>query len=224
MSVNHNYINISTNLPGDVTLLAVSKRHSLDAIMQVYGAGCRDFGEDRHQELLEKVANAPEDIRWHFIGNMQSKKAKYIVPVAHLIHSVVSPSVVEAIDKHALKIGKVQDILLQIHISQDETKSGFSVEEFREFVKGGSWRDMPGVRLRGVMAMGSFDVDEGVVRGEFEQVQQLFSWAKGVVADNSFDTISMGMSDDYKVAIECGSTIVRIGSTIFGMRDYTKSL
>ncbi len=215
MSIKKKYNDILASLPSSVTLVAVSKQKPHSSIMQAYEAGARDFGENRHPELIEKHEALPKDIRWHFIGHMQTKKCKYIVPIASMIHSVDTPSLIEAIDKQAKKCDKHIDILLQIHISPDQTKSGFSVDEFREYINSGNWQELTNTRLRGVMAMGSHYADDNELKLEFEAVYSLFGEAKKAINLDYFDTISMGMSDDYPLAVECGSTMVRIGSTIF---------
>ncbi|MDR0873056.1 MAG: YggS family pyridoxal phosphate-dependent enzyme [Prevotellaceae bacterium] len=207
-------------LPANVQLIAVSKFQPESAVMELYEAGHRAFGESRVQELMEKHEHLPKDIQWHFIGHLQTNKIKYIVPFSVLIHGVDSFKLLEEIDKCAARIGKVQDCLLQIHIAREETKFGFSFEEANETVS--KLDTLYNVRICGLMGMASYTDDEKAVRQEFRSLAQYFRQLKASrFADKEyFKELSMGMSGDYPIAIEEGATMLRIGSSIFGERNY----
>jgi len=205
-----------------VTLVAVSKTKPAEDILALYNAGQRDFGENYVQELVDKQAQLPADIRWHFIGHLQSNKVKYIAPFVHLIHGVDSLKLLKEINKQAAKNNRVIDCLLQVHIAQEETKFGFDEEE----LNGTNWselHELKNVRVVGLMGMASFTEDIEKVRGEFKYLKGLFDRlaASLSTANTQLSTLSMGMSADYKIAVEEGSTMVRIGSLLFGARDYT---
>ncbi len=206
-------------LPKGVTLIAVSKYHPKEAIEVAYNAGQRDFGESKAQDLRKKEQELPNDIRWHFIGHLQSNKIKYIAPFVHLIHSVDSFRLLQEIEKHGAKIGRKIPCLLQIHIAQEETKFGFTPKECRTMLADGEWRNMHNIELRGIMCMASNTDNTEQIACEFASVKKLFDEIKAeYFADNDkFDTFSAGMSDDYKIAITNGSTHIRIGSDIFGI-------
>lgn len=209
---------IRSTIPDGVTLLAISKYYPVEAIMEAYGAGQRDFGENKAQDLVAKQQALPADIRWHFTGHLQSNKIKYIAPFVHLIHSVDTLPLLREIDRHAAKVGRTIPCLLQIHIAREETKFGFTPEECIAMLEGGEWQQLRNVRIKGLMCMASNTDDMEVVSAEFVKVRQLFDtirdrWFAG---DGGFDTLSAGMSDDYLTAISAGSTCVRIGSSIFG--------
>jgi pyridoxal phosphate enzyme (YggS family) len=207
-------------LPADVQLIAVSKFQPESAIMELYEAGHRAFGESRVQELTDKYEHLPKDIQWHFIGHLQTNKIKYITQFSVLIHGVDSFRLLEEINKCAAKIDKVQDCLLQIHIAREETKFGFSFEEVNEILN--KLDTLNNIRICGLMGMASFIDDENAVRQEFRSLAQYFRQLKTThFADKAyFKELSMGMSSDYPIAIEEGATIVRIGSSIFGERNY----
>ena len=210
---------IQSTLRQGVTLLAVSKFHPAEKIQQAYDAGHRSFGESRPQELKVKYDALPKDIKWHMIGHLQTNKIKYIAPFVHLIESLDSERLAAAIDREAAKCGRTIDCLLEIHVTDEESKSGWEWSELKAFVEAGGFQHYPNIRIRGVMGMATFTDDESVVRGDFERL----SACKAELAPyfgEEFDTLSMGMSDDYLVAMEYGSTEVRIGSTIFGEREY----
>lgn len=219
MSIKNEIERLRGELPEGVKLLAVSKFHSVEALQQAYDAGQRAFGESRPQELKAKYGVLPKDIEWHMIGHLQTNKIKYIAPFVHLIESLDSVRLAEAIDKEAAKCGRTIDCLLEIHITQEESKSGWDYGELLAFVRGGGFGALPHVRLRGVMGMATFTDDESVVRADFKRLSECFVELKEYFGA-AFDTLSMGMSDDYLIAIEYGSTEVRIGSTIFGQRVY----
>jgi pyridoxal phosphate enzyme (YggS family) len=198
-------------------MVCVSKFHPAEAIMEAYNAGERDFGESRVQELLPKYEALPKDIRWHFIGHLQTNKVRQIVPFISLIQSVDSVRLVECINREAERIGRVVDILLEIHVAQEESKTGWRYDELVAFLQSDEFKTLKNIRVRGVMGMATNTDDEAIVRADFERLTE----CKRLLAphfDDDFDTLSMGMSDDYNVAIECGSTMVRIGSSIFGER------
>lgn len=199
-----------------VTLVAVSKIKPVSDILALYDLGQRDFGENYVQELVDKEAQLPKDIRWHFIGHLQSNKVKYIAPFVHLIHGVDSLKLLKEINKQAAKNNRVIDCLLQIHIASEETKFGMDEAELGEATA--ALKDLPHVRVCGLMGMGSFSDDLDKVRAEFRVLSELFN--KSAISHQTSAILSMGMSGDYKIAIEEGSTMVRIGSLLFGARDY----
>lgn len=208
---------IRVTLPEGVTLVCVSKFHPQEAIMEAYACGERDFGESRVQELLPKYEALPKDIRWHFIGHLQTNKVKQIVPFVHMIHSVDSVRLLETINREAEKIARRVKVLLEVHVAKEETKSGFTPDEINQFIINNSKFiiDYPWVEICGVMGMATNTDDEAEWRRCFQAIKYL---ANNLTA--SSPEISMGMSDDYLIAIEEGSTMVRIGSTIFGNRAY----
>lgn len=210
---------IQSTLRQGVTLLAVSKFHPAEKIQQAYDAGHRSFGESRPQELKAKYDALPKDIKWHMIGHLQTNKIKYIAPFVHLIESLDSERLAAAIDREAAKCGRTIDCLLEIHVTDEESKSGWEWSELKAFVEAGGFQLYPNIRIRGVMGMATFTDDESVVRGDFERLAACKAELAPYFGEE-FDTLSMGMSDDYLVAMEYGSTEVRIGSTIFGEREY----
>ncbi|MBR5877100.1 MAG: YggS family pyridoxal phosphate-dependent enzyme [Alistipes sp.] len=210
---------IKSTLREGVELLAVSKFHPAEKILEAYESGQRHFGESRPQELKAKYEALPKDIKWHMIGHLQTNKIKYIAPYVHLIESLDSERLAAAIDKEAAKCGRVIDCLLEIHVTQEQSKSGWDWAELIAFVEAGGFKQYPNLRIRGVMGMATFTEDEEVVRRDFERLAE-YKARLAEYFDESFDTLSMGMSDDYALAMEYGSTEVRIGSTIFGDREY----
>ena len=210
---------IQSTLRQGVTLLAVSKFHPAEKIQQAYDAGHRSFGESRPQELKAKYDALPKDIKWHMIGHLQTNKIKYIAPFVHLIESLDSERLAAAIDREAAKCGRTIDCLLEIHVTDEESKSGWEWSELKAFVEAGGFQHYPNIRIRGVMGMATFTDDESVVRGDFERLAACKAELAPYFGEE-FDTLSMGMSDDYLMAMEYGSTEVRIGSTIFGQREY----
>ncbi|RYY99216.1 MAG: YggS family pyridoxal phosphate-dependent enzyme [Chitinophagaceae bacterium] len=209
------------------TLVAVSKTKPVADIQALYGLGQRDFGENYVQELVEKQPQLPGDIRWHFIGHLQTNKVKYIAPFVHLIHGVDSEKLLREVAKQAVKNGRTIDVLLQVHIAQEETKFGFDAGELLPLLKSIAWEPPGGVRVRGLMGMASFSDDKGKVQAEFSTLSQLAERirrddALGIAGGpgiGEFDTLSMGMSGDYGIALDEGSTMVRIGSLLFGSRN-----
>jgi PLP dependent protein len=203
------------------TLVAVSKTYSPEDVLEVYHAGIRDFGENRVQEVVPKYEVLPKDIRWHLIGHLQSNKVKYIAPFVSLIHSVDSPGLAATIHQQALKNNRVIDVLLQVHIAAEEHKFGFSEEELRSFLSDLSKQPLNGIHIRGLMGMATFTEDEEQIRSEFRFLKKLFDNIQAAYfrADASFDTLSMGMSGDYEIALQEGSNMLRVGSLIFGKRS-----
>ena len=201
----------------NVTLVAVSKTKPAKDLMGLYNLGQKDFGENYIQELVEKKDGLPEDIHWHFIGHLQSNKVKQIASFIHLIHSVDSFKLLIEINKQAEKNNRVIDCLLQIHIAEEETKFGLNEEEANETIRQFDNSAMKNVRIIGLMGMASFTDDENKIRNEFKKLKTLF--VKLQTTNNQLQTLSMGMSSDYKIALEEGSTMVRIGSLLFGKRN-----
>lgn len=224
MSVKENLASVKSRIPTGVKLVAVSKTKPIEAIMEAYGAGQVVFGENKPQELTQKWNLLPKDIKWHMIGHLQTNKVKYIAPFVSLIHSVDSVRLLATVDKEAAKNGRVIDCLFQQHIAKEETKFGFSTEELEEFLSSGELAQYPNVRIVGVMGMATFTEDESIVRQEFRELRESFVRIKQqfFAEADYFKEISMGMSDDYQIAIEEGSTLVRVGSAIFGERSYSE--
>ncbi len=208
---------ISATLPVGVTLIAVSKYHTAEDIATAYGAGQRDFGESKAQDLKVKHQQLPNDIRWHFIGHLQSNKIKYIAPFIHLIHSIDSLRLLQEVNRYGMKENRRIACLLQIHIATEETKFGFTPLECIAMLEEGSWRNLQNIEIKGLMCMASNTDDREQIAAEFATVETLFKEIKErfFKNDESFSVLSAGMSDDYPIAIEHGSTHVRIGSGIF---------
>lgn len=221
MAVAEKLDEIKFSLPEGVTLVAVSKTHPQEAIEEAYAAGQRIFGESRPQELKAKAEALPRDIEWHMIGHLQTNKVRMLMPYVSLIHSVDSERLVREIEKEALRLERTVDVLLEVHVAQEESKTGWSGEELEAWLKTERWRELRAVRFRGVMGIASNTDDEALVRADFDALRGWFERLKPLFGEH-FDTLSMGMSDDYPIAIECGSTMVRVGSKIFGARDYSK--
>lgn len=210
---------LNNSLPKNVSFVAISKTKAENAIMEAYNAGVRMFGENKVQELGLKYENLPKDIQWHFIGHLQTNKVKYIASYISLIHSVDSLKLLVAIDKEAKKCGRVIDCLLQFHVAQEETKWGLTLQEAIQIVESDEYKKMNNVRIVGVMGMASFTNDENQIRAEFAEIKQNFDLLKiKYFQFAEFKHISMGMSHDYEIAVEQGSTLLRIGTTIFGNR------
>lgn len=219
MSIESQINRLRELLPSGVRLLAVSKFHPAEAIMEAYRAGQRAFGESRPQELKQKYEALPKDIEWHMIGHLQTNKVKYIAPFVHLIESLDSERLAEEVERQAAKCNRVIDCLLEIHLTAEESKSGWVWDDLLRFVQSGGFATLPHIRVRGVMGMATLTDDEAVVRADFERLMERRACLKEYFGEE-FDIVSMGMSDDYAIAVECGSTEVRIGSTIFGAREY----
>ena len=199
--------------------MAVSKFHPVESLKEAYEAGQRIFGESRVQELVVKHEALPKDIEWQMIGHLQTNKVRQIVPFISLIQSVDSVRLAECINREAERIGRVVDILLEIHVAQEESKTGWAYPELVTFLQGEGFKSLKNIRVRGVMGMATNTDNEAVIRADFEQLAKHYNDLKPLFGE-AFDTLSMGMSDDYELAIECGSTMVRIGSSIFGERIY----
>ena len=206
----------------NVKLVAVSKNQPVEMIQFVYDNGQRDFGENKAQELTTKQSMLPNDIQWHFIGHLQSNKIKYIIPFVSLIHSVDSFKLLKEINKEAHKINRVVDCLLQIYIAKEESKFGLDEEELNEILKSNEFYDLKNINIKGLMGMATFTDNTSVVRQEFKCLYNLFNKIKIEYFNDklSFSELSMGMSDDYKIAIEEGCTMIRVGTYIFGQRVY----
>lgn len=221
MNIGDNILKVRATIPQGVELVAVSKFHPNEAIMEAYGVGQRVFGESRATELVAKAKSLPGDIRWHFIGHLQTNKVRMIMPYVSLIQSVDSERLLRLIDAEAQRIGRVIDVLLQVYVAQEETKFGFSPEELLKLVESDIFHEISNVRVVGVMGMATNTDDETRIAADFEAIHQTYQNAHLLMKNNeAFTQISMGMSDDYLMAIEKGSTMVRIGSTIFGNRQY----
>ncbi len=212
------YKQIFIDLNGKATLIAVSKTKPIEDIQALYDLGQRDFGENYVQELVDKYVKLPKDIRWHFIGHLQSNKVKYIAPFVHLIHGVDSLSLLKEINKQGLKNNRIIDCLLQIHIAKEETKFGLNSDEL-EAVLTGELSTLKNIRIIGLMGMASFSTNMNIVRAEFNYLKSLFvKYTPLQTANCKLQILSMGMSSDYKIAIEEGSNMIRIGSLLFGER------
>ena len=222
MGINENLDNINREIKKKVKLVAVSKTKPVSEIMKAYEAGHKIFGENKAQELISKHPELPRDIEWHFIGHMQTNKVKYIAPFVSLIHSVDSLKLLKEINKQALIADRTIDCLLQFHIASEATKFGLDYEEAEEILKSKEFQELQSIRVCGVMGMATFTDHTDIVRQEFKRLKAIFEQLKTNFFQNKtyFNEISMGMSDDYKIAIEEGSTIIRIGSAIFGERKY----
>lgn len=214
------YKKVRNTIPENVTLVAVSKTYPSSVIKEVYDAGQRIFGENRPQELREKYELLPKDIRWHMIGHLQTNKVKYIAPFVELIHSVDSDRLLSVIDSEAMKNGRVIDVLLEVHVAVEDTKSGWDADELRLYLSEGKWRQYKNVRIKGLMTVASQTDDEEVISHEFRVVREMFKEFADEYFGSQMDTISMGMTHDYLTAMDCGANMVRIGSLIFGDREY----
>ena len=213
---------VQSSLPPGVQLVAISKYHPNEKIMAAYEEGQRVFGESHEQELKRKHEELPADIQWHFIGHLQTNKVKYIVPYISMIEAVDSMKLLREIDKQSVKNGRTTDVLLELHIAEEETKYGLTLDACRQLLDGGEWRQMAGVRICGLMMMASNTDDEAQIRREMLLAADFFDEVKArYFADRPyFQHRSWGMSHDYRIAVECRSTMVRVGTTIFGEREY----
>jgi len=222
MSIASKIEEIKNSIPKNVKLIAVSKTKPAEAIMEAYNSGYRIFGENKPQELKEKYNALPKDIEWHMIGHLQTNKVKYIAPFVHLIHAVESIKLLTTINKEAEKNNRIIDLLLQIYIAKEESKFGLSKEELVNLLESEEFKNCKNIRVVGLMGMATFTNDSTIVKNEFKNLKQTFELIKEkyFAKQDSFKEISMGMSDDYKLAIEEGSTIIRVGSSIFGSRNY----
>lgn len=220
--ISENLSVIKSTIPSNVELIAVSKTKPVSDLQECYDAGQRIFGENKALEMRDKHEQLPKDIQWHFIGHLQTNKIKYIAPFVSLIHSIDSFSLLEAVNKEAMKHGRTLDCLLQFHIAQEDTKFGLSLEEADNILQSTEYQSFKNVRICGVMGMATFTDNIEQVRNEFKTLKTIFDALKERYFKDAdfFKEISMGMSDDYPIAIEEGSTMVRIGSKIFGARNY----
>jgi pyridoxal phosphate enzyme (YggS family) len=220
MSVTANIQALTSALPTDVTLVAVSKTKPNEAVLEAYQAGQRDFGENKVQDLVAKAEALPTDIHWHFIGHVQTNKIKYMAPFVHLVHGVDREKVLKELNKQAAKNKRIIDCLLQIHIAREESKFGFDAAEVKALMHEDLRVKYPNVRVRGLMGMATFTDNQEQVRAEFRGLNHLFKELKTTInlQPSTFNTLSMGMSGDYKIALAEGSTMVRIGTAIFGAR------
>ena len=209
------------SLPNHVQLIAISKTHPAEMIAEAYEAGQRAFGENRPKEMKEKYEALPKDIEWHMIGHLQTNKIKYIAPFVKLVHSIDSDNLLACIDKEAAKHNRVIDVLLEVHLAREESKSGWSADELDTYIASGKFKEYKNIRLRGMMTVGSLTDNMNIVEQEFRTLKQMQERYRDMIGEE-FDTVSMGMTSDYELAIECGSNMVRIGSMIFGARDYSK--
>jgi pyridoxal phosphate enzyme (YggS family) len=215
------YNSLKNQINSNVTIVAVSKTKSIADLQEAYDTGVRDFGENYVQELVDKYEALPKDIRWHFIGHLQTNKVKYIAPFVHLIHGVDSEKLLIEINKQGEKLNKKISCLLQIYIAKEETKFGLDEVELENIIQ--KLPQLPFVQISGMMGMASFSSDSQIVKNEFDALKQLFNKYSTSITDNfKMETLSMGMSGDYKMAISCGSNMVRIGSMLFGEREYKK--
>lgn len=222
--IKENLEKIRATLPEGVTLVAVSKTKPVSDLQEAYDAGQRVFGENYPQEMRDKHEVLPQDIQWHFIGHLQTNKIKYIIQYVTLIHSIDTASLLEAVNKEAKKHDRVVDCLLQFHIALEETKFGLDLNEARQLLDSEEFKQMENIRICGVMGMGTFTDDMEEVRKEFKHLKSIFDTLKSdYFADQpQFKEISMGMSEDYPIAIEEGATLIRVGSKIFGARVYAR--
>lgn len=220
MSLKQNLENIKSQLPKHVTLVAVSKTKPVEDLMEVYEAGQRVFGENKIQEMAEKYETMPKDIEWHMIGHVQTNKVKYMAPFVSLIHGVERFKVLKEINKQALKNDRVIECLLQIKIAEEDSKFGMSPQEASTILQSKEFSSLKNIKVTGVMGMATFTDNTAQVTQEFKRLKTVFEELKLLNAYNcQLDIVSMGMSSDYKLAIDCGSTMVRIGSSIFGVRN-----
>ena len=220
MSISSNIKQLQASIPEGVTLVAVSKFHPVEALQEAYAAGQRVFGENKAQELLLKQEVMPKDIQWHMIGHVQTNKVKFMAPFVSLIHGVDSLKLLQEIDKQAKKNNRTIDCLLQIYIAEEETKFGLDEEEVGTLLSSSTFQELKNIRVVGLMGMATFTDNQNQIKKEFTHLKTIFDNRKIINTSNcQLNTISMGMSGDYKLAIDCGSTMVRIGSSIFGGRS-----
>ena len=224
MEIQENIKRIKETLPENVRLIAVSKTKPVEAIEAAYEAGHRAFGENRPQEMAMKYQCLPKDIEWHMIGQLQEKNVKYIVAFVRLIHSVDSLRLLQKIDREAQKYGRIVDCLLEFHIAREKTKSGLTLTEAERILDSEEWKVLRNVRITGVMGIATYTDDKELIHGEFRRLYEIFNTlkVKYFSGTDAFKELSMGMSGDYRIAVDEGSTMVRVGSSIFGEREYSK--
>jgi len=221
VNIKNNIYSILNSIPKSVSLIAVSKTKSVSAILEAYNVGQRAFGENKIQEMADKYLELPKDIEWHMIGHLQSNKVKYMAHFVHLIHGVDSFKTLKEINKQALKHNRVIDCLLQLKIAKEDTKFGLSIADVENISTSEEFIDLKNINIKGFMGMATFTEDVSIIRSEFKTLQHIFStFQKSNTLNFNPSIISMGMSSDYKIAIEEGSTMIRVGSSIFGERNY----
>ena len=220
MQLTQNMQDLLSAVPPGIKLIAVSKTHTCAEILEIFQSGHKIFGENRVQELADKYQQLPKDIEWHMVGHLQTNKVKYIAPFVSLIHSADSLKLLQVINNEAIKNNRVIDCLLEIHIAREESKSGLNREELELIIQSGELKDFHNIRITGLMGMATFSGDEQVIRSEFRELKQIFDDIRkhNYLPPEQFKELSMGMSGDYKIAIEEGSTMIRIGTLIFGER------
>lgn len=222
MSISKNLNHIKSQLPKQVTLVAVSKTKPVSDLMQAYNSGQRIFGENKIQEMVEKHEQMPEDIEWHMIGHVQRNKVKYMASFVSLIHGVDNFKLLKEINKQALKHDRVIECLLQIKIASEDSKFGMNSQEVKDILSSPEFSELKNIKVVGLMGMATFTDNQEQLKKEFNHLKTTFDQLKGTKTENfNLQTISMGMSADYKLAIECGSTMIRVGSSIFGARNYS---
>lgn len=221
-NIAENIKRIKNQLPDGVKLIAVSKFHPVEKLLEAYGAGQRFFGENHAQEIAAKAPDVPHDVKWHFIGHLQSNKVRMIMPHIDMIHSIDSVKLIKTVNKEAARIDRIVKVLLQIHVAQEKTKSGFRVDELLSLADTGQFEGLDHVKVCGIMAMATNTDDKKQVALEFSTVRDTFEKLKKdfFSQDDCFQELSMGMSNDWKIAVDQGSTMVRIGTDIFGPREY----
>ena len=224
MNIQQSIENIRKEIPENVTLIAVSKTKPNEDLMQAYDCGQRVFGENKAQEMKQKHVDLPKDILWHFIGHLQENKIKYIIDYVTMIHSIDSLKLLKEVNKHAVKVNRIVDCLFEIDINNEESKFGLSENEVRDILNSEEFKELNNVRMCGVMGIGSITDDREITREEFKNLKNIFTSLKNDFFEDKpyFKEISMGMTHDYDIAIQEGATLIRIGSKIFGARDYTK--
>ena len=216
--LNKNILRIISDIPENVKLVAISKTKSAEDIMMAYETGQRLFGENKIQEMSAKYEDLPKDIKWHMVGHVQSNKIKYMAPYVDLIHGIDSLKSIKILNKEGAKNNRILNCLLQWKISKEESKFGLGEKQFKEIIYSDEYKEMKNVKIKGLMAMASNTNEKSIIRSEFVHAKKIFDEINN--GDKSFEILSMGMSNDYKIAIECGSNMIRLGSLIFGERNY----
>ena len=216
--LNKNILRIISDIPENVKLVAISKTKSAEDIMMAYETGQRVFGENKIQEMSAKYEDLPKDIKWHMVGHVQSNKIKYMAPYVDLIHGIDSLKSIKILNKEGAKNNRILNCLLQLKISKEESKFGLGQKQFKEIIYSDEYKEMKNVKIKGLMAMASNTNEKSIIRSEFVHAKKIFDEINN--GDKSFEILSMGMSNDYKIAIECGSNMIRLGSLIFGERNY----
>ena len=216
--LNKNILRIISDIPENVKLVAISKTNPAEDIMMAYDTGQRLFGENKIQEMSAKYEDLPKDIKWHMVGHVQSNKIKYMAPYVDLIHGIDSLKSIKILNKEGVKNNRILNCLLQLKISKEESKFGLGEKQFKEIIYSDEYKEMKNVKIKGLMAMASNTNEKSIIRSEFVHAKKIFDEINN--GDKSFEILSMGMSNDYKIAIECGSNMIRLGSLIFGERNY----